>query len=292
LAGARTFVSPTGSDSNLCTLVAPCRFLQAALAQTNAGGEIAILGTAGYNNGLTVTITQAVSIVNPGAFEAGIIVPSGSTGIVIAAGTSDAISLRGLTIEGGGLGTTGIKFNSGKSLTVENSVIRHVTGTGIEFFPNATSSLSVSNSVVFDNGDDGILVLPSGSGTVSAVFNHVEANNNPGIGIDVDGESSTGSIQATASDSVAARNGFGYVAVTVSGKAPTSLMIFHSVAANNDLGVVAQGLGATLHLANSTVTGNTNGWLVTQGGVVLSAGDNTIEGNTNNETPPTTYNRK
>src|SRR5450759_625409 len=71
---ARTFVSPTGSDSNLCTLTAPCRFLQAALVQTNAGGEIAILGTAGYNNGATVTIDKAVSIVNPGAFEAGIIV--------------------------------------------------------------------------------------------------------------------------------------------------------------------------------------------------------------------------
>jgi hypothetical protein len=121
---ARTFVSPTGNDANNCSLVAPCRFFQAAFAQTNAGGEIAVLGTAGYNNGATFTINKAISIVNPGGFEAGIAVPSGGVGILINAGVSDAVSLRGLTIEGGGIGATGIHFTSGKSLTVENCVIR------------------------------------------------------------------------------------------------------------------------------------------------------------------------
>src|SRR5271166_2419577 len=68
----RTFVSPTGSDSNPCTLVAPCRTFQAAIAQTNSGGEIAVLGSAGYNSGATVNIDKPISIVNPGGFEAGI----------------------------------------------------------------------------------------------------------------------------------------------------------------------------------------------------------------------------
>ena len=97
----RSFVSPTGSDSNNCTLGTPCRTLQAAFNVTNAGGEIAVLGTAGYG---VLTINKAISIVNPGAFEAGIAVPSGGTGIVINAGSTDAISLRGLTIEGAGVG--------------------------------------------------------------------------------------------------------------------------------------------------------------------------------------------
>jgi hypothetical protein len=43
----RTFVSPTGSDSNNCSLAAPCRTFQVAITQTNSGGEIAALGTAG-----------------------------------------------------------------------------------------------------------------------------------------------------------------------------------------------------------------------------------------------------
>src|SRR5450759_1960895 len=95
-----TFVSSQGNDANNCFLTTPCRHLQAALAATLPGGEIAILDTAGYNGGVTVTISQAVSIVNPGGFEALIAPPSGGgAAIVINAGASDAVSLRGLSID-------------------------------------------------------------------------------------------------------------------------------------------------------------------------------------------------
>ena len=43
----RSFVSGLGSDSNNCSLAAPCRSFQHAHDQTNAGGEIAVLDTAG-----------------------------------------------------------------------------------------------------------------------------------------------------------------------------------------------------------------------------------------------------
>src|SRR5215472_11211393 len=75
----RTFVSGFGSDSNPCSLAAPCRSFAGAVAQTNAGGEIAVLDTAGYG---TVTITKAISIVNEEGGEAGITVTSGD-GITI-----------------------------------------------------------------------------------------------------------------------------------------------------------------------------------------------------------------
>ena len=91
----RSFVSPQGDDSNDCTLGSPCRFFQAALAKTNPGGEIAVLGTADYNGGTTVTIDKAISIVNPGGFEAGIAPPSGGVGIEVNAGPNDTVSLRG-----------------------------------------------------------------------------------------------------------------------------------------------------------------------------------------------------
>src|SRR5499427_5490677 len=81
----RTFVSGTGSDGNPCSLSAPCRSFQGALAQTNAGGEIAVLDTAGYG---AVTITKAISIVNEEGVEAGISVTSG-VGITINAGATD-----------------------------------------------------------------------------------------------------------------------------------------------------------------------------------------------------------
>jgi len=216
-------------------------------------------------------------------------VPSGGIGITINAGVGNAVSLRGLSIEGNGVGATGIQFNTGKSLTVENCVIRHVTQDGIDFLPNATSSLSVSNSLVADNGGGGIFVFPTGSGSVTAVFNRVQANNNDGNGIILDGVNSTGTVQGTVYDSVAAGNGgVGFTPITTSGHAPTTLMVFNSVAANNAGGLIAQGTGATLRVAHSMVTGNISGWF-NNAGVLQSAGDNTIEGNTFNETAPGTY---
>jgi hypothetical protein len=159
-----------------------------------------------------------------------------------------------------------------------------MTNNGIDFLSTtATSALTLSNSPVADNGGSGIFLFPTGSAT--AVFNRVEANNNAGHGIAVDGAFSAGTdtINATVSDSVAAGNNSGFVNATVSGQAPTSLMLFHSVAANNGTGVAVQGPGAILRLANSTVTGNTqHGWVAISSGVVDSYGDNYIDGNGSN----------
>jgi len=283
-----SFVASFGNDANACTLAAPCRHLQAALAATISGGEIAILDTAGYNGGTTVTITKAVSIVNPGGFEAAIAPPSFGAGIIINAGTNDAISLRGLSIDGGGVaGTGGIAFNTGASLTLENCIIRHMATDGIDFeSTTATSAFTVSNTLVADNGGRGIYLIPAGS--ITAVFNRVEVNNNGNHGIAVDGQFSAGSntVNATVSDSVAAGNiEFGFYAFTQSGNAPTSLTVSHSIAANNGTGVRAEGLGgtgATVRLANSTVTGNVIGWQAVSGGVMDSYGDNYIDGNEGN----------
>jgi len=252
---ARSFVSPTGNDANSCTLAAPCRTFAQAIAATNAGGEIAVLGTAGYG---AFTIEKAISIVNPGGFEAGITVPSGGTGITISAGASDAVSLRGLTIEGAGGGAVGIQFNSGRSLSVENCVIRHLVGgyplgTGIEFVPNATSTLSVSNSVASDNESHGIAVYPSAPGTVGAVIDHVKLNNN-GFGLLVGGNFlSTGSLKVTLADSVVASNiNVGIYAQSQVGRAQGLVNIFRSVVADNAFGVQALS-GGIIGLAQSTV---------------------------------------
>ena len=285
----RTFVSPTGNDLNDCSLGAPCRHLQAALAQTQAGGEIAVLGTAGYNGGTTVTIDKAISIVNPGGYEAGIFVPSGGSGIVINAGTSDAVSLIGLTVEGGGTGYYGIQFNTGESLTIENCVIRHLAaqGQGVIFTPSASSNLSISHSLIADSAGYGVVVYPSGSGTVSAMFNRVEVNNNAG-GISIAGSGSTGTVSSTVFDSVinGNKNGAGFEVFTATGHAPTTLMLIHSVVARNYFGLDVEGPAATARLNMSTVTGNNIGWYSNSGASVLSYGNNSIDGNGVNETAP------
>lgn len=281
---ARSFVSGQGNDANTCTLASPCRTLQRAHDQTNAGGEIDVLNPAGYG---ALVINKAISVVNDGVGTAGVIVASGGTGILINAGVNDAVNIRGLTVEGGGVGKNGIQFNTGKSLTVENCIIRHVTLRGIRFLPNAASRLSVSNSLVADNGDNGIEVIPvTGSGTVTAIFNRVQTNNNANNGIEISGDSGV-SITASVYDSVSSGNGnSGFVILTFSG-APAKLMVFRSASVNNGFGVFAQGAGAILRIASSLVTGNGTGWTV-NGAVVQSYGNNSIDGNASGEAAPPT----
>src|SRR5499427_9857088 len=82
----RTFVSGSGNDANPCSLAAPCRSFAGALAQTNPGGEIAVLDTAGYG---AVTIAKAISIVNQDGVEAGVTATGGADAITINAGATD-----------------------------------------------------------------------------------------------------------------------------------------------------------------------------------------------------------
>jgi hypothetical protein len=135
----RSFVSATsGSDSNACTRSAPCQTFAFAITQTNAGGEVNTLDRGEYG---TVTIDKSISIVS-GLGEAGISVPPDGTGITINAGPHDKINLRGLIIEGAGVGNRGIQFNTGGSLNIQNSVIRNHKGNGVFFNRTLRASCS------------------------------------------------------------------------------------------------------------------------------------------------------
>ena len=98
LAGVqRTFVASNGADTNPCSLTQPCRAFAAALLQTNAGGEIIVLDSAGYG---PVVIDKAVSIIAPAGIYAGVTATSGNGIVVNAPGA--AVVLRGLEINGTG----------------------------------------------------------------------------------------------------------------------------------------------------------------------------------------------
>ncbi|MGH6858485.1 MAG: right-handed parallel beta-helix repeat-containing protein [Methylocella sp.] len=241
---SRTFVSGKGTDSGTCAYAAQCRSFGFALTQTNAGGEIDVLDTAGYG---TVTITKAISIVNDGVGTAGIKVSSGNA-VTINAGASDSVHLRGLTIEGLGTGTNGIQFTTGGNLAIENCVIRGFTNAGIN-------------------------IAPTGSVAVTGVLRNVITSNNNN-GILVNGTASTGkSDNVTVVDSVASNNSsVGITAVS------TVVMVRNSVASYNGTGLLA--LNADLRVAHSVVTGNKSGLSTAGFGGILSYGDNDIDGNT------------
>src|SRR5215471_14837817 len=171
----RTFVSGTGNDANPCSLAAPCRSFAGAIAQTNPGGEIAVLDTAGYG---AVTITKAISIVNEEGVEAGITATSGD-GITVNAGATDVVNLRGLTLVGAG-GTNGITFTAGGALNIQNCVVRGFTDRGLYLVPTVSTDINVSNTIVSGN-QVGIFLQPSGTAlTVTASFAQVQAIHNGG----------------------------------------------------------------------------------------------------------------
>src|SRR5437870_4801509 len=158
----RTFVSAaTGNDANPCTRTAPCRNFAAAIAQTASGGEVVVLDSGGYG---TVTINQAVSLVAPPGVYAGISVFSG-TGIAVAAGAGDVVTLRGLTLNGLG-GSDGIDFSSGAELYVQDCVFKSFPNYALLATPNADARVVVEDSL-FTRSANGVVLWPN-AGTLRA----------------------------------------------------------------------------------------------------------------------------
>ncbi len=267
---ARTYVSAQGSDANPCLVTSPCRTFQAALALTNAGGEIFVLNSANYG---AVTISKAVTITSEGAV-AGVLATTG-VGITISAGASDVINLRGLDIDGGKTGATGIQFNSGSALNIQRSVIRGFNGSGINFAPTGASSLFVSDTMVSNNQGNGILVS-GGAAAVKAALTRITATGN-GVGVFASGASVT----MTVADAVASNNSYGI------GANAAAVMMRNSAVSSNAVGIAAD-QNAIVRVGQSTVTANTTGWQASNGGQTQSYGNNNVSGNTNDGTISTT----
>jgi hypothetical protein len=270
LAANRTFVSGVGSDTGSCPLATPCRTFAYALTQTAPSGEIIVLSSAGYG---AVTINQGVSIINTSNF-AGVTVASGN-GITINAGTTDSVTLRGLTVDGAGTGSNGIVFNSGGKLTIDqcnliNFVGGGTTGNGILMQPTSGNSNIIITNTAASNNDIGVYYFTtSGTATATIAIDRVSTNNN-GNGIAL--INSGGTATASISNSIASGNSsVGYYFNNVAASLDASN------ASGNADGVYAA--SGTLSLGHSVLMNNTAHGLVINGGTVNSYKDNRIAGN-------------
>ena len=127
----RTFVASNGDDVvNApfdCDLTHPCRTFNVAIAHTLAKGEIVILDTAGYG---PMTIDKSVKVIGPSGVYGGISVQSGgpNTGVVINAGDTDVVTLRGLDIVGvSGAPLIGIDVQNAGTVHIEKTSINNFT---------------------------------------------------------------------------------------------------------------------------------------------------------------------
>lgn len=266
----RSFVSQQGSDSNNCTISAPCKTFAGAIALTNAGGEIVVLNSGGYG---PVTITKSITISSIGV-EGAITTASAGPGIEISAGSGDTVRIRGLTLIGGGVGTTGILVDSAQSVLIQNCSITGFTGDGVSYSASGPSNLNIIGATVLENGGNGITVAPGG-GSVTAYINdtHTQGNN---IGVLI-----SGNVHATVS--VGATNNSTGIEAT---GASAVVMVTAARASNNTGSGVVSDSSATMYIDRLQASGNALGWEVTSGGIMRSYGDNEINGNTADTTMP------
>jgi hypothetical protein len=254
----RTWVSGVGDDVNPCSRTAPCKTFAGAISKTAPGGEINCLDPGGFG---AVTITKAMTI-SCEVGTAGVLVASGN-GINVSAGASDHVYLKGLDMEGLGAGSVGIKFNTGASLMVQDTVIRNFQGSpglGIQFAPSAAATMNVLNTVVEHNGTGGVgggiqIAPANASATAVAVLDHVTVTRNV-VGVASVGQGAASAMQVNES----------------------------AITNNSSIGLVATGTGAVVRIGRSLIINNAGGSI---SGNVLSYQDNQLIGNSPDTIPVT-----
>ena len=265
----RTWVSGVGDDANPCSRTAPCKTFAGAISKTAPKGEINVLDPGGFG---AVTITKAITI-RAECVEAGVLV-SGTNGIIVAAGPSDDVNLEGLDIEGLGTGLSGIKFNSGHHLHVENCEIRQFGASGSNALDASlnqagAAALTVNNCRLFNNNNVAIRVTITGGGTVTAQVTNTRINF-AGFGVDL--QAGTGTVSNCAISNVTNQ-------ALVAENNGTVLNAAYCTLNNNGTGISAFSSGSTIRFANCAIFNNTVGVNVTAGGTGDRFGSTALFGN-------------
>jgi hypothetical protein len=261
----RTFVASTGVDGNPCSFTEPCSTFQYALSQTDVNGEITALDSDGFG---PLTISQSVTITSAPGVEA--LVPPVTNGTSVAiSGTNTNVTLRGLTINGEGVGYNGIVFTAtgSSSLTVTNCVVENFvyysssgnpagTGIGIAIEPSSgTVDYVITNTVVVDNQYAGIFYVPmSGTPGGYGVIDHVVATGNFN-GIAVNTANTTGGATVAAISNSVASNNSGDGIYVQNGSGTTTVSIDNAdISSNAEAGI--QAISGKVLLGRSVITGN------------------------------------
>jgi hypothetical protein len=175
---SNTFVSAaTGSDSNDCSTVAtPCLHFQAAVNATAVGGVVAALDPGDYG---PMTISHAITI--EGQDWSYITPPLYGTAITINAAAGDTVKIRGISLDGAGVGIVGIIFNSGGRLEITDCVVSNFTNNGIIVYSATAMSLLISKTIVRDTSVSISLNANALAATITGVFDEVTASNSGGV---------------------------------------------------------------------------------------------------------------
>ena len=178
------FVSPNGDDAENClTPATACRNLQQAQTVVNNGGVIH-MAPGDYPG---VVIEKSVQIIaQEGASIASGSVQVGNVGaaLVVNAGATDVVAIRGLVVGRHGFTRGGIGLVSAAALHLENCALLHSGDSfGVVFRASVNSELSVKNCMIASNGfggvtGGGIEIRPGASATAKVNIENVRLVNN------------------------------------------------------------------------------------------------------------------
>lgn len=275
----RSAVSINGNDANSCTTLQPCRSFAAAIAQTNAGGEIVALDTAGYG---PFSIDKSVTVSGaPGVHAA--ITATGMTGsaIFVQAANTDVVTLRNLVVIGAGA-PEGIQIPTGEAQAVHiiDCLVRGLTSGGIV---SGAAQTDIDHCIVIDNVSSFAIGvdLVAGKGRVT---NSLIASNTIGI------EAGDGSNVVVTNSSISGNTtGAETRLFSVS---TADLALDRCTLSGNGTAIfghdAAMGGMTSIRLSNNLISFNGTGVLADSMSTIYSYGNNSLSANTADLGPATT----
>ena len=280
-----SWVSGTGNDSNACSRTAPCASFIIAIRKTFSGGQVNVMDAGDFG---PIYVDRAIAVVNDTSGTVAIANGSSASGggeVVVAAGNSDIVTLRGLTLNGNNLpaGTHGILITNASQVNIEKCRIINAPGAGIFLAPvNGTTvskiNLKIEDTVVTGSGN-GVVISSISGLPVNAAISRSSFQENTGGGIRIDGQSG-GPITVSISDSSSSLNASAGLNA-VSGAGNVAVDITRAVIASNTTGVQSNqshGGLVTVTVRGSALLHNVSALVFLGGGTLSSFGDNNIVG--------------
>jgi hypothetical protein len=262
----RTWVSGVGDDVNPCSRTAPCKTFAGAISKTATNGEINCLDPAGYG---AVTVTKSITI--DCEDTQGSILSAGTTGVIVNMAAGDlkkAFRLRGVSINGAGTGTFGIRVLTNLStFTLQEVVIDGVVQHGISIETSAGNMKAlIDHTTIRNNAGHAINSFIIGAATMNMAITQSNLSFNGQNGLNL-----ADTNVVAISDSVINGNATGILASNAKVFASRCLI------SNNTTGVSASNSG-NVRLFGVTITANGTG--VTGSIITSVTNTNTIRGNT------------
>jgi hypothetical protein len=278
----RTWVSGVGDDANPCSRTAPCKTFAGAISKTAAGGEINVIDPGGFGG---VTITKSLTIKGAGV-TAGVLVAN-TNAIVINAAATDKVTIRGLDINGIGVGAqtslNGIKVISAKSVHIfDNEIYRFQAGINVNPV-SAQTRVLVKGNHIHDNGV-GVINTPGNNtisfSTVTLRYNDISDNNCGAV---------SGAFGANASTPNANTDCGTATSASLINK-PAVISAFNNGFEDNTPGsaIFSRGGNSTFEIGLNDISGNAVGLNRPDGGVIRSFQNNIVSNNGSTTAPSAT----